>query len=80
MIEPVYGLFKFTVAHSFQIATFREILADKTIGILVQSTFPGNIMMSEIDPGIKVSCHALLVGEFVASVTADDMDSGPYAK
>jgi len=74
VIDPVHGLFKCTVAHSFQIATFREMLADKTIGILAQPTFRGSIRMSEIDPGIKVSCRALLVGEFAAIVTADGMD------
>lgn len=58
-----------------QVTVFRKILPDETIGIFIQSTFPGGIRMREIDTGIKVACHAFMVGKFPAIVIGDGVYS-----
>ena len=52
---------------------FREVLPNESVGVLVQTTFPGGIRMREVDASLKVTGHAFVVGEFPAIVIGDGM-------
>ena len=68
LIVFVHGLFDFLLSDGCQIPVFREVLSDETVGVLVQSTLPGGIMVREVAPGIKAGRHAFLVGELTIIV------------
>ena len=63
----------FRVGNGRQVPVFREVLANETIGVLVQATFPGGIRMREVDLGLKVMRHAFMVAELAPIVIGDRM-------
>ena len=63
----------FRVGNGRQVPMFREVLANETIGVLVQATFPGGIRMREVDLGLKVMRHAFMVAELASIVIGDRM-------
>lgn len=64
----VHDLLDFCIDDGRQVPVFREELPDKAAGVLVQPALPGGIRMGEIDPGITIASHALMVGELAAIV------------
>ena len=75
VIEFIHGLFNFAYCNGRQIPVFREVLPDESIGILIQSTFPGGTRMREVDVSLKVTGHAFVVGQFLVIVISNGMHS-----
>lgn len=77
VIEMVHDLLDFRIGDGRQVPAFREELPDKAVGVLVQPALLGGVRMGEIDPGIKIAGHALMVGELATIVIGDGMHSIP---
>ena len=49
--------------------TFREVLTNEAVCILVQAALPGMVGFGEVEPGAKLTGDALVTGELLAIVS-----------
>ena len=64
MIQCGHDFFEFLPGDLSEVSVFGEKLADKTIGVFVQSSFPGRIGMRKVDSCVEILGHALRITKF----------------
>ena len=67
MVKPFHDFRNVPVGYVLKTAAFGKVLPDQAVGVLVQATLPGTIVMRKIDADLKlfggrlVSCELLAV-------------------
>src|SRR5260370_8457520 len=75
-VELVSHVVEFSLGYASQGMAFREVLPEKSVGVLVGSTLPGTAGVTEpdVDPG--VACEPLVLDH---SLTRDPGQQPPHA-
>ena len=68
VVQPFFGLSNFGIAERFKVGALGKILAQQSVGVFVESPFPGTIRMGKIHVGLQGFAHLLMLGKFVAIV------------
>ena len=51
-----------------EVGAFREVLSQKTVGVLISATLPWAVQVAEVDVEIGGQRQALVIGQFFAVV------------
>src|SRR5260370_36393734 len=67
-VELVSHVVEFSLGYASQGVAFREVLAEKSVGVLVGAALPGTAGVAEVDGDPGVDCETLVLGHLMTLV------------
>ncbi|OOY82545.1 hypothetical protein BOW12_05295, partial [Solemya velum gill symbiont] len=63
IVQFIHHLVDFRLSDGCKVPMLWEVLANESIGVLIQATFPGGIGMGKEEPGTEAFSDGLVTGE-----------------